>query len=124
MPGISGWAGTAGKMLDIGTFLTTDNHGKEVSGMDGSMGGTALGVFLISSGILNVGAGVLSYPGPQLIGGASVVFTGYLGERLGNSLYDSYQRKKYMWIISMIYQMILIKMIKMNLEKGLNNILL
>ncbi|MFQ9039617.1 MAG: hypothetical protein ACLU3E_06475 [Dialister invisus] len=111
-------------MLDIGTFLTTDNHGKEVSGMDGSMGGTALGVFLISSGILNVGAGVLSYPGPQLIGGASVVFTGYLGERLGNSLYDSYQRKKYMWIISMIYQMILIKMIKMNLEKGLNNILL
>jgi len=43
---------------------------------------------------------------------------------LGNSLYDSYQRKKYMWIISMIYQMILVKMIKMNLEQGLNNILL
>ena len=124
LPSISGLAGTAGKMLDVGTFLTTDNHGKEVSGMDGSMGGTALGAFLISSGILNVGAGVLSYPGPQLIGGASVVFTGYLGERLGNSLYDSYQRKKYMWIISMIYQMILVKMIKMNLEKGLNNILL
>lgn len=124
LPSISGLAGTAGKMLDIGTFLTTDNHGKEVSGMDGSMGGTALGAFLISSGILNVGAGVLSYPGPQLIGGASVVFTGYLGERLGNSLYDSYQRKKYMWIISMIYQMILVKMIKMNLEQGLNNILL
>ena len=91
---MSGWSGTAGRMLDIGTFLTTDNHGKEVSGMDGSMGGTALGAFLISSGILNVGAGVLSYPGPQLIGGASVVFTGYLGKRLGNSLYDSYQRKK------------------------------
>ena len=124
LPGMSGWSGTAGKMLDVGTFLTTDNHDKEVSGMAGSMGGTALGAFLISSGILNVGAGVLSYPGPQLIGGASVVFTGYLGERLGNSLYDSYQRKKYMWIISMIYQMILIKMIKMNLEKGLNNILL
>ena len=90
--------------------------------MAGSMGGTASGAFLISSGILNVGN--LLYPGPQLIGGASVVFTGYLGKRLGNSLYDSYQRKKYMWIISMIYQMILIKMIKMNLEKGLNNILL
>ena len=90
--------------------------------MAGSMGGTASGAFLISSGILNVGN--LLYPGPQLIGGASVVFTGYLGERLGNSLYDSYQRKKYMWIISMIYQMILVKMIKMNLEKGLNNILL
>ena len=29
-----------------------------------------------------------------------------------------------MWIISMIYQMILVKMIKMNLEQGLNNILL
>lgn len=124
MPSISGLAGTAGKMLDVGTFLTTDNHDKEVSGMASSMGGTALGAFLISSGILNVGAGVLSYPDPQLIGGASVVFTGYLGERLGNSLYDSYQRKKYMWIISMIYQMILVKMIKMNLEKGLNNILL
>lgn len=55
MPGMSGWSGTAGRMLDIGTFLTTDNHGKEVSGMDGSMGGTALGAFLISSGILNVG---------------------------------------------------------------------
>ena len=95
MPGMSGWSGTAGRMLDIGTFLTTDNHGKEVSGMDGSMGGTASGAFLISSGILNVGAGVLSYPGPQLIGGASVVFTGYLGERLGNSLYDSYQKKVY-----------------------------
>ena len=122
MPSISGLAGTAGKMLDVGTFLTTDNHDKEVSGMASSMGGTALGAFLISSGILNVGAGVLSYPGPQLIGGASVVFTGYLGER--NSLYDSYQRKKYMWIISMIYQMILVKMIKMNLEQGLNNILL
>ena len=91
---MSGWSGTAGKMLDVGTFLTTDNHDKEVSGMAGSMGGTALGAFLISSGILNVGAGVLSYPGPQLIGGASVVFTGYLGKRLGNSLYDSYQRKK------------------------------
>ena len=124
MPSISGLAGTAGKMLDVGTFLTTDNHDKEVSGMASSMGGTALGAFLISSGILNEGAGVLSYPGPQLIGGASVVFTGYLGERLGNSLYDSYQRKKYMWIISMIYQMILVKMIKMNLEQGLNNILL
>ena len=124
MPSISGLAGTAGKMLDVGTFLTTDNHDKEVSGMASSMGGTALGAFLISSGILNGGAGVLSYPGPQLIGGASVVFTGYLGERLGNSLYDSYQRKKYMWIISMIYQMILVKMIKMNLEQGLNNILL
>lgn len=90
--------------------------------MAGSMGGTASGAFLISSGILNVGN--LLYPGPQLIGGASVVFTGYLGKQLGNSLYDSYQRKKYMWIISMIYQMILVKMIKMNLEKGLNNILL
>ena len=55
MPSISGLAGTAGKMLDVGTFLTTDNHGKEVSGMAGSMGGTALGAFLISSGILNVG---------------------------------------------------------------------
>lgn len=89
---MSGWSGTAGRMLDVGTFLTTDNHGKEVSGMAGSMGGTALGAFLISSGILNVGN--LPYPGPQLIGGANVVFTGYLGERLGNSLYDSYQRKK------------------------------
>lgn len=55
MPSISGLAGTAGKMLDVGTFLTTDNHDKEVSGMAGSMGGTALGAFLISSGILNVG---------------------------------------------------------------------
>ena len=89
---MSGWSGTAGRMLDIGTFLTTDNHGKEVSGMDGSMGGTASGAFLISSGILNVGN--LLYPGSQLIGGASVVFTGCLGKRLGNSLYDSYQRKK------------------------------
>ena len=43
MPSISGLAGTAGKMLDVGTFLTTDNHDKEVSGMAGSMGGTALG---------------------------------------------------------------------------------
>ena len=34
------------------------------------------------------------------------------------------KEKKYRWIISMIYQMILVKMIKMNLEKGLNNILL
>ena len=91
---MSGWSGTAGRMLDVGTFLTTDNHGKEVSGMDGSMGGTALGAFLISSGILNVGAGVLPYPGPQLIGGASIVFTGYLGEQFGHSLYNSYQRKK------------------------------
>ena len=90
--------------------------------MAGSMGGTASGAFLISSGILNVGN--LLYPGPQLIGCASVVFTGYLVKRLGISLYDSYQRNKYMWIISMIYQMILVKMIKMNLEKGLNNILL
>ena len=89
---MSGWSGTAGKMLDIGKFLTTDDHGKEVSGMAGSMGGTALGAFLISSGILHVGN--LLYPGFQLIGGASVVFTGYLGKRLGNSLYDSYQRKK------------------------------
>ena len=55
LPSISGLAGTAGKMLDVGTFLTTDNHDKEVSGMAGSMGGTALGAFLISSGILNVG---------------------------------------------------------------------
>ena len=94
LPGISGWAGTAGKMLDVGKFLTTDDRGKEISGMAGSMGGTTLGAFLISSGILNVGAGVLPYPGPQLIGGASIVFTGYLGEQLGNSLYDSYQRKK------------------------------
>ena len=84
----------AGKMLDIGKFLTTDDRGKEISGMAGSMGGTTLGAFLISSGILNVGAGVLPYPGPQLIGGASIVFTGYLGEQLGHSLYDSYQRKK------------------------------
>ena len=90
--------------------------------MAGSVGGTASGAFLISSGILNVGN--LLYPGSQLIRGASVVFTGYLGKRLGKSLYDSYQRKKYMWIISMIYQMMLVKMIKMNLEKGLNNILL
>ena len=59
--------------------------------MAGSMGGTASGAFLISSGILNVGN--LLYPGSQLIGGASVVFTGYLGKRLGNSLYNSYQRK-------------------------------
>ena len=124
LPGISGWAGTAGKMLDVGKFLTTDDRGKEFSGMAGSMGGTTLGAFLISSGILNVGAGVLPYPGPQLIGGASIVFTGYLGEQFGHSLYNSYQRKKYMWIISMIYQMILVKMIKMNLEQGLNNILL
>ena len=94
LPGMSGWSGTAGKMLDIGKFLTTDDRGKEISGMAGSMGGTTLGAFLISSGILNVGAGVLPYPGPQLIGGASIVFTGYLGEQLGNSLYDSYQRKK------------------------------
>ena len=121
---MSGWSGTAGKMLDIGKFLTTDDRGKEISGMAGSMGGTTLGAFLISSGILNVGAGVLPYPGPQLIGGASIVFTGYLGEQLGNSLYDSYQRKKHMWIISIIYQMMLVKMIKMNLEKVLNNILL
>ena len=91
---MSGWSGTAGKMLDIGKFLTTDDRGKEISGMAGSMGGTTLGAFLISSGILNVGAGVLPYPGPQLIEGASIVFTGYLGEQLGNSLYDSYQRKK------------------------------
>lgn len=124
MPSISGLAGTAGKMLDVGTFLTTDNHDKEVSGMASSMGGTALGAFLISSGILNVGAGVLPYPGPQLIGGASIVFTGYLGEQFGHSLYNSYQRKKHMWIISIIYQMMLVKMIKMNLEKVLNNILL
>lgn len=55
MPGISGWAGTAGKMLDVGKFLTTDDRGKEFSGMAGSMGGTTLGAFLISSGILNVG---------------------------------------------------------------------
>ena len=34
------------------------------------------------------------------------------------------KEKSICWIISMIYQMILIKMIKMNLEKGLNNILL
>lgn len=124
MPGISGWAGTAGKMLDVGKFLTTDDRGKEFSGMAGSMGGTTLGAFLISSGILNVGAGVLPYPGPQLIGGASIVFTGYLGEQFGHSLYNSYQRKKHMWIISIIYQMMLVKMIKMNLEKVLNNILL
>ena len=90
--------------------------------MAGSMGGTALGAFLISSGILHVGH--LLYPGFQLIGGASVVFTGYLGKRLGNSLYAYYKKKEYMWIISMIYQMILVKMIKMNLAQGLNNILL
>ena len=34
------------------------------------------------------------------------------------------KEKKHMWIISIIYQMMLVKMIKMNLEKGLNNILL
>ena len=122
LPSISGLAGTAGKMLDVGTFLTTDNHAKKLVEWLAVWEELHRGAFLISSGILNVGN--LLYPGPQLIGGASVVFTGYLGKRLGNSLYDSYQRKKYMWIISMIYQMILVKMIKMNLEKGLNNILL
>lgn len=30
LPSISGLAGTAGKMLDVGTFLTTDNHAKKL----------------------------------------------------------------------------------------------
>ncbi len=37
MPGMSGWAGTAGKMLDIGKFLTTDDRGKESAGIAGGI---------------------------------------------------------------------------------------
>ena len=37
LPGVSGWAETAGKMLDIGKFLTTDDRGKESAGIAGGI---------------------------------------------------------------------------------------
>ena len=34
---MSGWAGTAGKMLDIGKFLTTDDCGNVSAGIAGGI---------------------------------------------------------------------------------------
>ena len=43
MPGVSGWAETAGKMLDIGKCLTTDDRGKESAGIAGGIVGSLAG---------------------------------------------------------------------------------
>lgn len=40
---MSGWAGTAGKMLDIGKFLTTDDRGKESASIAGGIVGSLAG---------------------------------------------------------------------------------
>ena len=90
LPGMSGWAGTAGKMLDIGKFLTTDNRGKESASIAGGVMGSLVGQRLLVPIIVGYGS-QWGIPRPlSSVGGAAIALgTGAIAAFTMESIYDN-----------------------------------
>ena len=90
LPGMSGWAGTAGKMLDIGKFLTTDNRGKESASIAGGVMGSLAGQRLLVPIIVGYGS-QWGIPRPlSSVGGAAITLgTGAIAAFTMESIYDN-----------------------------------
>ena len=100
MPGMSGWAGTAGKMLDIGKFLTTDDRGKESASIAGGIVGSLAGQRLLVPII--VGYSSQYQIAPILLPGgtaAVVVGTGYAGGLLAKYIYEEENKSDYIYYL-------------------------
>ena len=100
MPGMSGWAGTAGKMLDIGKFSTPDDRGKESAGIDGGIVGSLAGQRLLVPII--VGYSSQYQIAPILLSGgtaAVVVGTGYAGGLLAKYIYEEENKSDYIYYL-------------------------
>ena len=100
LPGMSGWSGTAGKMLDIGKFLTTDDRGKESASIAGGIVGSLAGQRLLVPII--VGYGSQYQIAPILLSGgtaAVVVGTGYAGGLLAKYIYEEENKSDYIYYL-------------------------
>ena len=100
LPGMSGWAGTAGKMLDIGKFLTTDDRGKESASIAGGIVGSLAGQRLLVPII--VGYSSQYQIAPILLSGgtaAVVVGTGYAGGLLAKYIYEEENKSDYIYYL-------------------------
>lgn len=105
MPGVFGWAETAGKMLDIGKFLTTDDRGKESAGIAGGIVGSLAGQSLLVP--IMVGYGSQYQIAPILLSGgaaAVVVGTGYAGGLLTKYIYEEENKSDYIYYLKGLNQ--------------------
>ena len=102
---MSGWAGTAGKMLDIGKFSTPDDRGKESAGIAGGIVGSLAGQSLLVP--IMVGYGSQYQIAPILLSGgtaAVVVGTGYAGGLLAKYIYEEENKSDYIYYLKGLNQ--------------------